>query len=220
MATLLQKTASVTTAFVLGLTLTTTSLTAASADETHSATVSSAAENTEVTPADLPVQSLESVRAEAESRGYAPEAVESAVALQEIVNAYHELPTELQGLPTSDPRVEAALEEIIDKDISTPEPNRNPVRSSSLRSAASGFDPIAATDCILAIADALTIVVPGVNAWKWIKAAGGVISVADAVNEVIQGKSEDALLKVLGKEGAEQFQKVLGVKGVVENCVL
>lgn len=209
---------------ILSLSLVSLGAVPAVANATESTQLQSVTKEETVTPKDLPVRSLEDVEAEASSKGYAPAAVQTAVQLQAVINAYHELPENLQGKPTSDPEVRTALEKKLEgqgipvsPQNAEPTPIRNGVRPVS---AAAGFDPISAVDCALAIADAVSIAVPGANAWKWIKAAGGVITVAEAVNEVLQGKAQDSLIKVLGKEAGNQVKKVLGVQGVIDSCKL
>lgn len=165
--------------------------------------VSTASAN-KVTPADLPVKSIPEVKAEAAASGLDQESTDFAVELQKVINAYHELPADLQGRPTSDPEVEAAINQQI--------------RSAYPTGAAAAFNWTGAMDCGIAVADAASIVVPGANAWKWVKAAGGVISFADAIKEYLDSKREDALVRVLGKEAGNQLNKVLGYKAVIENC--
>lgn len=171
----------------------------ANAAPSNSGSQSGSAE--EVTPEDLPVRSIADVRAEASAKGLDDDATETAVELQKVVNAYHELPEDMKGRPTSDPEVEAALQR-------------------QMASSGTAFrGPVDAMDCALAVADAASIAVPGANAWKWVKAAGGVITFADAIQEYLQSKSEDALVRALGKTAGNELKKVLGIQGVKDSCL-
>ena len=176
----------------------------------HSGTQSSLSDsqkdtNGNVTPADLPVRPIDDVRLEASQKSLDAEATEFAVGLQELVNAYHELPANLQHKSPDDPQVKGQLEGILGK---------RTLGKATFRA----INPVQAGDGALAIADAASIAVPCANAWKWIKAAGGVITVAEAVNEYFKSKSEDALIKAVGKTAGKELKRALGVQGVIESC--
>ncbi|OFT54522.1 hypothetical protein HMPREF3152_08580 [Actinomyces sp. HMSC06A08] len=149
------------------------------------------------------MQSIESIYAQAQARNLDAEATNYAIRTQQVINAYHALPEALRHRPLSDPAVQKELNHIIFAQTG----NRWSLEGTSK-----------AFDCLLAVADAASIAVPGAQYWKWIKAAGGVITVAEAINDYLKSKTEKAFIKVVGKEFGKFLKKVLAVQHVKESC--
>lgn len=53
---------------------------------------------------------------------------------------------------------------------------------------------------------------PGSPGWQWIKAAGVVIAVANAICDYLKFSAEDAFFKIVGKELDRFLKKVLNFK--------
>lgn len=153
-------------------------------------------------PAGLPTRTIDDVRAEAQQEGLDADQTEMAVELQRIVNAYHELPEELQGKPISDPEVREEISKT----------------QGSERIQARAISFFAAVDCIYAIADAASTVVPGANVWKMVKVAGGVVTVAQVIVDYYKGKLVNSLADELGEEAGRVFKELLAYQAVIDSC--
>lgn len=197
--------------FVMGA----ASPTYANASSGQIVSASSAVDSTSSNP--LPKRSIEDVKNSAKAQGLDADATEMAIELQKIINAYHELPEDLKGLPFEDPQVQEALLSKVAQSSTTLG------RFASPTALIDEIDPLKASKCALTVAGLFVKTAGPVGvAWNLITTFGDVVEFAQAVTGAIKEARNSTAITVVereyGKAAATAFGRILGYPEVINNC--